>query len=350
MDYPHNIAAIEDYLKMADQPGQQVLIEAKIVEVNLDNEHSFGVNWQALMNKQHLYSIDSSGARVQGITQGVPTSATSTEQVLPVHWEPLQGDSLMPFTMGFFDTNIDMVINALATQMKTDILSAPRVTATNNRRAKIDVIKNTPYVSSVELSWQTIPGAGGMSTTVPVYTYNYTYADEGVSMEVTPLINNDGTVTLVLFPEVKEIVRWHDMPGPSGASRSPQLPETDVRSTQTKVTVREGQTLVIGGLMREKNRNGETKVPLLGDLPILGSLFRSKYHTKEKTELLIFVMPRIISNIPAAKAVVEAKLPQKPASSDMSEVMGMLDSLEQKMQSVSKERQLLEKEVGAPAN
>jgi type II secretory pathway component GspD/PulD (secretin) len=351
MDYPHNIAAVEDYLKMADKPGQQILIEARIVEVKLDKEHTFGVNWQALTNKRHLYSLNSSGQQVQGITQGLPQFATSTDQVLPVHWEPIQGDALLPFTMGFFDSNINAVISTLAAQMKTDILSAPKVTTTNNRRAKINVIKNTPYVDSVVLTWQTIAGAGGVSTTVPVYTYTYNYADEGVNMEVTPLINNDGTVTLTLYPEVKEIVKWHDMPGPSGASRNPQLPETDVRSTQTKVTVKEGQTLVIGGLMREKNMDGESKVPVLGDMPILGGLFRSKYSTKEKTELLIFVMPKIISSASLVKEIVEAKLPDaKPASSDMHEVMGMLDSLEKKMQNVSRERQLLEKEVAASAN
>ena len=285
IDYPPNIALVEEYLKMADVSSEQVLIEARVVEVKLEKEHALGVNWSLFMEK--------AGAEMGQFRLG-SGSGQGLQQVIPFRrpkWEPLIGEVQEPFTIGIFDENIEIVLRALTTQLKTEILSAPKVTTTNNRRAKIDVIKTIPYLE--EIKEEEEESAGGTTTTT--YTYTYTYADEGVNLEVMPQINPDRSITMILCPQVKEIVRWKPVLGHAGAPGVPELPETDIRMAQTKVTVREGQTLVIGGLIREKIRAGATKVPLLGDIPLLGSCFRTKKDEKQKVELLIMVSPTIIT-------------------------------------------------------
>lgn len=298
IDYPPNIAMIEEFLKMADVQNEQVLIEARVVEVKLENEHALGVNWSLFTKK--------GGAEIGQFRLG-SGAGLGLEQAIPFRkpkWEPLIGEEEEPFTIGIFDENIDIVLKALTTQLKIDILSAPKITTTNNRRAKIDIVKTIPYLEEVEKEEEETE-----TTTKTTYTYSYTYADEGVSLEVTPLINPDRSITITLCPQVKEIVRWHEMVKPDPAlEKAPQLPETDIRMAQTKVTVKERQTLVIGGLIREKIKAGVTKVPLLGDIPLLGAFFRSKKDIKEKTELLILVSPTIITQRVVARMEKEEKL------------------------------------------
>lgn len=288
VDHPSNLAMIEEYLKMIDVPQQQVLIEARIVEVKLEGEHALGVNWA--LNKWRLghdlqaYGVDrlATGNAVQGVWQQLENQTPK--------FPPISGTNTDPFTLGIFNQNIDVVLQALTSEMDTNIISAPQITTTNNRRAKIDVLKTIPYLREVEKE-ETGEGADKETT----FTYYYTFADEGVTLDVTPLINPDGTITMTLLPQVKEIIQFREVLGPSGIAGSPELPETDVRIANTKVTVQAGQTLVIGGLIREKLTGGVLKVPFLGDVPLLGSLFRTKIDTKEKTELLIFVSPSVIT-------------------------------------------------------
>lgn len=285
MDYLSNLDKIEQYLSIVDVKPQQVLIEAKVVEVKLEKEHSMGVNWSLFAN-QGGWDV---GQFNIGSTQG-----GAINQEIPfrqVKWEPISGEDEDPFTIGIFDDNINIVLQALTTQLKTNILSAPKISTVNNLRAKINVVKTVPYLR--EVTEEEEESSGGTTTTKIIYEYDYT--DEGVILEVTPQINPDGTITMLLYPQVKEIVRWHEMPGPAAAARNPELPETDIRTAQTKVNIRNGQTLVIGGLIREKTTDGQTKVPLFGDIPFIKHLFGNTITSTEKTELLIFVSPTIIT-------------------------------------------------------
>lgn len=292
IDQSPNIALIEDYLKMADKPSQQILIEAKVLEVSLDKEHSLGVTWKLWKDG----GLDIGSDATLGSAAG-----SALEQQIPFrnpNYKPISGSSAQdPFTIGIFDDNIEVILKALTTELDTDVLSAPKIATKNNRRAKINVATTVPYLAGVEK--EDTETAGGASETT--FTYEYEYADEGVSLEVTPLINPDRSITLNLYPEVKEITRFVAQVTPEGASGTPELPETDIRVTQTKVTVKEGQTVVIGGLIKEKTSHGITKIPLLGDIPFLGNLFKSTKEEKEKTELLILVSPKIIGTEEAEK-------------------------------------------------
>lgn len=284
IDHAPNIEKIEEYLRMVDRPSQQILIEARVVEVNLDEESAMGVTWKSWID----------GGKVLGYHAGAPITLGSApgsgaEQQIP--WLgstpafPAGAGRMMdldPFTLGIFSDNIEVIFKALTTQFDTNLLSAPKIVTKNNLRATINVAKTIPYVGSVEREED--PDTGRIT-----YSYEYEYADEGVNLEVTPLVNSDGTITLDLRPEVKE-VDITTLTGLDGQA----LPITDVRVAETKITLKDGQTAVIGGLIREKGFNQTAKVPFLGDIPLLGHFFRSTYQRKEKTELVILVSPRIV--------------------------------------------------------
>ena len=125
---------------------------------------------------------------------------------------------------------------------------------------------------------------------------NINFEEVGIILKVTPTVTEDGRIAMELKPEVSEHVGDYKLTVVQGSTQIPYtVPVIDTRSADTKVVIGNGQTLIIGGLIKEKNTEGETKVPLLGDIPGLGWLFKSKKETKDKTELLIFVSPTIVT-------------------------------------------------------
>lgn len=285
IDYPENIKKVEEYLAMVDVPPQQVLIEARVVEVKLEGEHSLGVNWSSFG--------DMSGFRIGKFKVRGPDATSPIQQNIPykpTFYPPLTQKSEneeTPFTITIFDENINIVLKALANTLETNILSAPRVTTVNNREAEIKIIQKIPWaepeVSELE--------GGGVTV-----TWNINWEEVGITLRVTPTITGDGNISMEIEPEVSEHVDDYPLTVISGATQVPYtVPIIDERSAKTKVVIGNGQTLIIGGLIKDKTESGVTKVPLLGDLPGLGWLFRSKKDTKEKTELLIFVSPTVIT-------------------------------------------------------
>lgn len=349
MDFPYNITMVEEYLKMADIPAEQILIEARVVEVQLEKQHTYGVNWAMLTRAFQIGKVTPysaiNGVQTRGFWQTIPTR--------DVQWEPFIGDDQENMSVGIFNNNIDVLMQMLTTQLDTDIISAPKITTKNNRRAKIDVVKTIPYLKTVES--ETDEETGDVT-----YTIEYGYTDEGVSMEVIPHVNPDRTISMTIVPEIKEIVRWHGLPTPAGFTREVEWPETDVRVSRTKVSVGEGQTLVIGGLIRDKRTEGVTKVPVMGDIPFLGALFRTKIQTTKKTELLILVSPVIIDGKQMKKMAREEQVIGKWYLDDKNvrqEQIGKLEEedknkvnkklavLEERLKILAEKRKSLENEI-----
>jgi type IV pilus assembly protein PilQ len=161
-------------------------------------------------------------------------------------------------------------LSALSTEGKTKVLSAPRIITLNNKEARIQVGTKLPF-STVTL------GQSGVST------QNITFVDTGIMLDVTPVINADNRVRLHVKPEVS-------LPGITTAAG----PQINTRNADTEVIIRDGETLVIGGLIDEQTQQSINKVPLLGDIPVLGMFFRNSFDQKNRTELLIFLTPRIV--------------------------------------------------------
>ena len=288
IDHPENVERVKEYLDMIDVPSQQVMIEARVVEVKLQKEHALGVNWQLLADKKHMpfgqYELGSSSALGQ-FTEGLKQNISYKNTNYP----PITGTtSESPFTFGIFDEDINVIVQALANSMDTNVLSAPRVTTVNNREAEIKVIQSLPWAEPDV----NVTGDSGIVT----ISWKINFEEVGIILKTTPIINDDGNITMVLNPEISDKISDYTLTVTQGTTSVPYtVPVIDKRSASTKVVVGSGQTLIIGGLIKEKNTKGETKVPLLGDVPYLGYFFKSKKDTVDKTELLIFISPTVIT-------------------------------------------------------
>lgn len=291
IDYPENIQRVAEYLDTVDVAPQQVLIEARVVEVKLQKEHALGVNWKAFADKGYIPMGRFKGGALTALGS-LPSPPQQTIAVKPTFFPPGQTTTGQesPFTFSIFDDNINIVVQTLASALDTDILSAPKVTTVNNREAEIKVIQRLPWAEPTLTE-----STSGSSTAVSV-TWEITYEEVGIKLKVTPVINDDGKISLTLLPEVSEKTGDLTLTATqSGTSINYTVPIIDTRNAATKVVIGNGQTLIIGGLIKDKATKGASKVPLLGDIPILGYLFKSTKDTQDKTELLIFVSPKIIT-------------------------------------------------------
>lgn len=282
IDYAENIKRIQEYLDMVDVVANQVLIEARVVEVKLQGEHSLGINWSAFAEK---------GGFEWGQFRIGSTAEGALEQAIPykpTYFPPAQMTTGQesPFTVTIFDENINVVLRALANSLDTNILSAPRVATVNNREAEIKITQKVPWAEpEVQMSEQGI-----------AITWSINFEEVGIMLKVTPTINDDGNISMVLAPEVSEKVGDYQLTVVQGTTQIPYtVPIIDTRSANTKVVIGDAQTLIIGGLIKEKSTTGVTKVPILGDIPGLGWFFKSKKDIRDKTELLIFVSPTVIT-------------------------------------------------------
>ncbi len=228
----------------------QVRIQAEMVEVTLDNDDSRGVDLSVVL----------SGSDVQG---EFDTDFSTGNEPSTLSLRTLQGD---------FD--VSGLISLINENRSAMLLSSPEITTMDNQPAKIHVGERVPYQRS---QTETVTGA----TLAEVE-----FMDVGVQLLVTPTISDDGMLYLQIHSEVSQVL-----------DQSVQnVPRIGTREADTRVMVRDGHTVVIGGLMRDNVTEVEKKVPLLGHIPILGWLFKSKTTLKSKTELLIFITPTVISD------------------------------------------------------
>jgi len=356
IDYPENLDRVSEYLTSIDVPPKQVLIEARVVEVKLQKEHSLGVNWQFFSEHQGFKLARNT--TLGSAYPGAPGALAQTIGYKNTFYPPAQttSGSENPFTVAIFNDNVNVVLRTLASALDTNILSAPRVTTVNNREAEIKVIQRLPWAEpEVQVS---------DSGTVTV-TWTVNFEEVGISLKATPTINDDGTITMILNPEVSEKTSDYTLNVQQGSTSVPYtVPVIDKRSASTKVLIGNGQTLIIGGLIKDKITDGETKIPLLGDLPAVGYLFKSKKVVRDKTELLIFVSPTIITEKEFAKIERNerfginkkmfderdrqeqmALLLQHQEKQAFDKLSSQLDALAKKQESIVEERKKLEEKV-----
>ncbi len=257
-----NLELIDNVIKTLDSVTPQVMIEAKIVETQLGNDDKLGVDWNTQVK------ADGSKRSI-----ALPWNISDSNNLLPA---PASVPS-STFTLGTLDaTGVSAIFKILSSKTDTNILSNPKIITLDNQPAKIVV---------------------GVQYPIPNYTYNadqakmqvsgWEYKDIGIIFEVTPHVNNPGMVTLDLHPVITEMGAPVTVEGTS-------LPQLSVEETRTKVMIEDGQTLVIAGLIKDKTEMIRKKIPVLGDVPILGEAFKNSSKVKSKTELLVFLTPHII--------------------------------------------------------
>ncbi|NLO91935.1 MAG: hypothetical protein GX410_08115 [Elusimicrobia bacterium] len=298
-DIPSGQDSVAALLAQLDKKPIQVLIEAKIVEVNLSNSFNLGIQWSAYGGgaSGNGYNFFGSGSTSnQSTTIGAaPTGVVvpydgSQTTYLPLPNNPKSGGTGVTFpttagelTFGAFRFGrvtgsmfLDATLSAAEQKGKAKVLSDPKVATVNNKEANINITTQIPYITT-----ETTNSNPPISKTV------VTYITTGIQLTVTPRVNDDGTITMLINPSVSQVSATV-APAEGGA------PGVDTRNAKTIVMTRDGDTVAIGGLIYDSMSDILYKVPLLGDIPLLGWFFKKKSNSRQRIELLIFVTPKII--------------------------------------------------------
>jgi general secretion pathway protein D len=285
MSTGRDFIAIKDVVRRLDHARKQVFIEAVILEVQLSKDLEIGTSSHGGL------PVDNSNALVLGGVQTANLRSISAATSLAAATGLIGGIIGSPLTNSqtFLGTSIPsfaVLFQALATQNNTDVLSAPNVIAIDNEKTEFSVGNNIPYKAGLSFGGFGLPAAGAAGAPTGSIGQNIQRQDLNLSLNVTPHISSQDVVRLELEQETKDI-----------AGSDPDLgPTWSQRKLKTQVVVHDQQSVVIGGLIQERELYSVTKVPLLGDIPILGYLFKFSTKTKKKTNLLILLTPYIIKD------------------------------------------------------
>ncbi|MGI4879045.1 MAG: type II secretion system secretin GspD [Janthinobacterium lividum] len=263
---PHDYAVIEDALRKLDLLPQQVLIEAAITEVTLNDDLRYGVQW-------NFQSGDSNAALGEGTT-AAPT------RIFP------------GFSYFFAGSSITAALNALEQRTKINVISAPKLLVLNNQTAALQVGDQVPVATQ--------SAVGVVNADSPIVN-SIEYRDTGVILKVTPRVNAGGLVLLDISQEVSAV---SDATGTT--STTTNSPTISTRRISTSVAVQDGQVIALGGLIRDTKSRGKSGIPYLSRIPVLGGLlFGRTEDTEMRTELLVLLKPRVLRSIDDASAVTD---------------------------------------------
>ena len=269
------INGIEKLVERLDTQTKQVLIEARLVETSLNPSSVKGVDWAGTLQGQNI----SVGNNLQ---QNPPANAVNNtlSQSLPKMLLDT-GKGFNPATAFLDADGVNAVLHFLNTYSEAKVLSSPRTVTLDNEPALISVTRASPIFNVTAGTANTTGGS------------QITYTNLGVILEVTPRISANNFVNLKVAPEVSRIF---DTVTKTVAGSTYQADEYDLRRIDTHVMIPSGNTLVLGGLVQDDVRKSNSKVPLLGDIPVLGYAFRSDSQSRQKNNLLIFITPTIVQD------------------------------------------------------
>jgi len=272
-----NLRAVIDQL---DQRRAQVFIESLIIEVTSDQAAEFGIQWQGGLG--HLQgssggtgglagtNFGGAGQNILGIAQNPATIGQGLAIGVAHGQITLPGVGVV--------SNLNVLARALETMSKANILSTPNILTLDNEEARIVVGQNVPFITGQFVT----PASAGAATVNPFQTVER--RDVGLTLRVRPQISESGTIKLVIYQEVSSV---QDTTNAAGIV-------TNMRAIETNVLVDDGAIVVLGGLIQDNVSDSVDKVPLLGDLPIVGGLFRFQTRRQQKTNLMVFLRPYIV--------------------------------------------------------
>jgi type IV pilus assembly protein PilQ len=247
-DYENVLAELDQVVKDLDRRPLQVSIESMIVSVTLNDENSYGVDFQLLRDKDHIR-----------FGFGSPANALNNT---------FQGG----FKFAFLDESLAVFLSALEKVGDTNVVASPKILCLNKQKAEILIGQRLGYIST--------------TVTQNFSTQNVEFLDVGAQLRLRPYISSDGLIRLEVHPELSE--------GEVVVNGGFTLPRKTLTEVTTNVMCPDGCTVILGGLMRENLRSDSTQTPYLGSLPMVGALFRTKTEKIERTEILVLLTPRII--------------------------------------------------------
>ena len=289
---PSRLNKIRPIIKELDRPTAQVMIESKFIEVTNEDVKNLGVNWASLQNytmtlgnlQQNVtassipnafYNLVNHPGSTSGV-QGLTTSLTGVSSPASITTLPSGG----PASAVFSAEDFKVILSALQGLNTTKVVSNPTIVTLNNTEASINIGEEYPIPN-----YQYDQEKGSFEVS------GFTYKQIGIILKVTPQVNASGFIKLQLNPEVSSTSNTVNFGGAGGAT----IPIINTRKATTQVTLKDGYTMGIGGLVSSNSINNSSKVPLLGNIPLLGQLFQSKSKDDSKTNLIIFVTAKTVS-------------------------------------------------------
>ena len=272
---------VEAFLRMAQRNLQrQVILETKIIEVDLSDEFQAGVNWTYI-----------SGQKAIGLGSFIPGLDGLNTPSNPISGPTGVGGT---FTASFDFGNFEGVIQLLETQGEVRVLSSPRISTLNNQKAVIKVGTDEFFVTDVSTTTTTL--AGG--TTAPDLDITLTPFFSGISLDVTPQIDEHDDITLHVRPSVSRVQDQNKTITLGGEDNEFNLPLalSTTRQSDSIVRARSGQVVVIGGLLQNANQNVDAKLPWAAELPLIGPMFKQQGKDLRKSELVILLRPQVVSD------------------------------------------------------
>lgn len=280
-----NIDNMRRLLAQIDKPTKQVMIEARLVEVTANPRQGYGINWSGVVGS----ATNGQTLRYSG-TNGV---TDTTGQLTPNNFTP--GNPNNPNIFGSFGNlaagqfailtvpQMALTVQALNEDADAEFLANPRVVTADNMQAKIEIIRSQP-VPQMNFNEQTATAVFG----------GFQDKKFGNTLIVKPSVNKENFITLAVKPEISNKIGDQLFTVPGGSGGTVASPIIDTRSLESNVLIKSGDTLAIGGLLQDEVLKSRTKVPLFGDVPVLGYLFQSRTNVRTKRNLLVFVTPTVI--------------------------------------------------------
>ncbi|MBT42127.1 MAG: pilus (MSHA type) biogenesis protein MshL [Idiomarina sp.] len=268
---PSKLRAVGEFLStLQTRIQRQVILEARIVEVTLADGFEQGIQWSELDGLgESGFDFSFNGARPSNLTD-------------------VTSDGL--FGLRFNDNNFSSFLSLLQTQGSVQVLSNPRVSASNNQKAVIKIGEDEYYVTDV----QSQTNSSGLNDALTSSDVELTPFFSGISLDVTPQISDDDVVTLHVHPSVVETAEQEKVIEIGDETLRLPLARSNIRESDTIVRARNGEIVVLGGLMQTSTTEDIEQVPLMGDLPLIGNLFKNRVNRTEKKELVILIKPTVI--------------------------------------------------------
>lgn len=265
--YPIQLREVAKYLDDTQNTmDRQVILEAKILEVTLNHDYQAGINWKILGAQLNALDAPSASPFIESLTNtAFQISASSGSE-------------------------FNMILRMLGTQGNVQVLSSPRVSTLNNQKAVIKVGTDEFFVTGVSSS--TTENIGGSTT--PTQDVQLTPFFSGITLDVTPQIGSRGWVILHIHPSISKVVDQTKELTVAGEDTTLPLALSTIRETDTMVRAKNGQVVVLGGLMENQTSEDVSQLPFFGNIPFLGTLFRNTHQTSKKSELVILLRPIVI--------------------------------------------------------
>ena len=302
-DYKDNIDKIKALVNEVDTAPKQVLIEAKILDITSSDLRALGVT----------YNFDFTPAGGGLFTRGTRFQEELDSKVsMAEESSSLSGGQIVVNTLKLKGVTMDATIDSLIRDGKATLLASPSIAVINGQEARIVIGERFPYKERTQTT------SGTTETTK--------FVDIGTSLKVNPQINDDGYITLSLHPEVSSLL--------SALDAGPRI---TTREADTTVRIKEGETLVIGGLIRQTDNRSVDKVPILGDIPVLGYLFKRSERDVQQTELAVFITPRILYSREERKRLGRKKEENTDMLIDSSANRNIVDKLFEQSRNLEKD-------------